>query len=66
MIKSENLSFLIISFKEVKEMEEKKGRKRKQFDDDDDDEVNDAEEASAFRKKLKRKQKGTQNGRKKF
>ncbi|EJW84492.1 DEAD box ATP-dependent RNA helicase [Wuchereria bancrofti] len=50
---------------EMKEMEEKKGRKRRQFDDDDD-EVNDAEESSAFRKKLKRKQKGTHNGRKKF
>ncbi|EFO20350.1 ATP-dependent RNA helicase in chromosome III [Loa loa] len=52
--------------REMKEMEEKKGRKRKQFDDDDDDEVNDAEESNAFRKKLKRKQKGTHNERRKF
>ncbi|KAL3990462.1 putative ATP-dependent RNA helicase DDX47 [Acanthocheilonema viteae] len=52
--------------REMKEMEEKKGRKRKKFDDDDDDEVNDAEENNAFRKKLKRKQKGTHNGRRRF
>ncbi|VDO59417.1 unnamed protein product [Onchocerca flexuosa] len=49
---------------EMKEMEEKKGRKRRQFDDDD--EVNDAEESNAFRKKLKGKQKGIHNGRRKF
>lgn len=57
---------------ELKEMEEKKGRKRKRFSDDDVvDEVNDADESIAYRKKLKRKQKGDRNmavkgGRRKF
>uniref|UniRef100_A0A915PZB3 RNA helicase n=1 Tax=Setaria digitata TaxID=48799 RepID=A0A915PZB3_9BILA len=46
--------------RELKEMEEKRGRKRKQHDDDDE-EVNDADENSAFRKKLKQKQKTTHN-----
>ncbi|CAG9531245.1 unnamed protein product [Cercopithifilaria johnstoni] len=51
--------------REMKEMEEKRGKKRRHFDDDDD-EVNDTEENNAFRKKLKRKQKGTHNGKRKF